>query len=319
MLSMADDGEQIEADTLLCCAACGIAEIDDIKLVPCDGCDLVKYCSDACQELHRPEHEETCKRRAAELREELLFKQPESSYMGDCPICSLPMPLDYAKSAINTCCSKIICNGCVYANKRREKEMRLQQSCPFCREPLPRTEEEADKLRMKRMAANDPHAIRKEGSEQYEKGDYRKAFEYLTKAADMGDEWAHLKLSDMYYHGRGVEKDEGKEIYHMEEAAISGHPIARYNLGCHENAKGNTERAVKHWLIAATLGDDDAIKMLMEAFKMGFISKEKLAAALRAHKAAVDATKSPQREAVEEYYQLLKEEGAYVELVRGEG
>ena len=68
------------------CAACGIAEIDEIKLKECDGCDLARYCSDDCQQDHRPEHEEACKERAAELRDELLFKQPESTHMGDCPI-----------------------------------------------------------------------------------------------------------------------------------------------------------------------------------------------------------------------------------------
>eukprot|EP00984_Skeletonema_dohrnii_P020252 scaffold9816_cov99-Skeletonema_dohrnii-CCMP3373.AAC.6 len=39
----------------------------------------------------------------------------------------------------------------------------------------------------------------------------------------------------------------------------------------------------------------------MSAFKKGKVSKEDLAAALRAHKAALDATKSPQRAAAEEY------------------
>jgi len=53
---------------------------------------------------------------------------------------------------------------------------------------------------------------------------------------------------------------------------------------------------VKHWIISANLGDDGSIKILMEKFKEGFVSKDDLAAALRAHQAAVDATKSPQRE-----------------------
>ena len=83
-----------------CCASCGIAEIDDIKLVPCDECDLVQYCSDECREDHNPEHEDECKKRAAELRDELLFKQPESTHEGDCPICCLPLPLDETKSYI---------------------------------------------------------------------------------------------------------------------------------------------------------------------------------------------------------------------------
>ena len=101
--------EEIEAVKISCCASCGIAEIDDIKLKDCDGCDLVRYCSDECQQDHKSEHEEACKKRAAELRDELLFKQPESSHFGDCPICCLPMPLDMAKSTMKGCCSKVQC------------------------------------------------------------------------------------------------------------------------------------------------------------------------------------------------------------------
>jgi hypothetical protein len=39
----------------MCCASCGTAAVDDIKLKNCDGgCDLVKYCSDTCEANHRP-------------------------------------------------------------------------------------------------------------------------------------------------------------------------------------------------------------------------------------------------------------------------
>ena len=38
------------------------------------------------------------------------------------------------------------------------------------------------------------------------------------------------------------------------------------------------------------------------AYKKGLFKKEDLGAALRAHQAAVDATKSPQRDVAEEYY-----------------
>ena len=45
--------EAVEAEkeaVEVCCANCGIAQVDDIKLKICDGgCDLVKYCSDRCQ------------------------------------------------------------------------------------------------------------------------------------------------------------------------------------------------------------------------------------------------------------------------------
>eukprot|EP00986_Skeletonema_menzelii_P008761 scaffold3801_cov150-Skeletonema_menzelii.AAC.11 len=288
------EGEDIEAGT--CCASCGIAEIDDIKLMDCDDCDLVKYCSDECQQNHKSEHEEDCKKRAAELRDELLFKQPESSYLGDCPICCLPLPID-TFSMTQFCCSKTICKGCYAANIFREGEMRLKHKCPFCREPIPDTHQECDKQWVKRIEANDPVALCQEGTEQYDKGDYIKAFEYFTKAAELGNIRAHFRLSVLYHHGEGVEKDNGKKIYHAEEAAIGGHPQARYNLGCYEwNDYDNRERAIKHWIIAASQGEDDSIKQLMNEFKGGFISKEDLAAALRAHQAAVDATKSPHRQ-----------------------
>ena len=81
------------------CASCGIVEVDDVKLKPCDGCDLVNYCGVTCQELHRPEHAGKCNKRAAELRDELLFKQPESSHVGDCPICCLPLSLSMKHGA----------------------------------------------------------------------------------------------------------------------------------------------------------------------------------------------------------------------------
>ena len=53
----------VEKSENCACACCGIAGVDDIKLKDCDDCDLVKYCSDECQEDHRPKHEEECKKR----------------------------------------------------------------------------------------------------------------------------------------------------------------------------------------------------------------------------------------------------------------
>jgi len=43
---------------------------------------------------------------------------------------------------------------------------------------------------------------------------------------------AHYKLSVLYREGEGVEKDTKKELFHLEEAAIAGHPRARFRLGC---------------------------------------------------------------------------------------
>ena len=182
--------------------------------------------------------------------------------------------------------------------------MRLEHTCPFCREALPKTKKEREKLNMKRADAKDPVAMYKEGLLQLRNGDDRRASDYFTKAADLGYAWAHYELSIMYDElGSFVEKDGGKSLHYLEEAAIGGHPEARHNLGLHEwNKKGNVEKAVKHWIIAAKQGDDASIKALMKAFRRGECSKDELATALRAHQAAVDATKSPQRDAAEAYY-----------------
>ena len=69
------------------CANCGKAGGNDIKLKKCSGCHLVSYCSIKCQKEHRPKHKRDCKQRAAELHDEILFQQPASSHLGDCPIC----------------------------------------------------------------------------------------------------------------------------------------------------------------------------------------------------------------------------------------
>ena len=287
-------------DSSTCCASCGVAESDDIKLKPCDGCDLVRYCSDACKEDHRSEHETKCKKRAAELRDELLFRQPGSTLRGDCPICCLPIPPDTSRSSLSPCCSKMICNGCSYASQVFQE--RVSPTCPFCRHPAAESNEEITKCIMKRVEANDPVAMRQMGFKHLNEGEYDHAFRYWTKAAELGDADAHFLLSSFYDGGKGVEKDETKKLYHLEEGAIRGQLDARCNLGALEwNNNRNYERAVKHWMISATQGHDPSIKALKETFKQGFLEKEVLAAALRAHYTAVDATKSEQREAGEKF------------------
>ena len=62
-----------------------------ISLKVCKSCMSVKYCNAECQKKHWPTHKKECKLRAAELREEALFKDPPAKE--ECPICFLPMPL----------------------------------------------------------------------------------------------------------------------------------------------------------------------------------------------------------------------------------
>jgi hypothetical protein len=283
-------GSGAEADVV--CANCGIAEVDDIQLEDCDGCDLVKYCGDKCTKDHREQHEEECKKRKSELRDKELFTQPDDTHEGDCPICFLPMPIDTTKTTFYSCCSKIICDGCCYVHYARNNI----DNCPFCREPAV-VREEAQKRIMKRIKANDPAAMSEMGAKRYYQGDYDVAFKYWTKAAELEDLEAHCWLGYMYGKGDVVEKDEEKKVYHYEKAAIGGHPYARHKLGWYEAENGNIERAVKHFIIAANLGYEKSMKTLWDYYKDGDITREDLEGTLRTHQAAIDAMKSPEREA----------------------
>jgi TPR repeat protein len=164
--------------------------------------------------------------------------------------------------------------------------------------------EEFYKNAMKSAKDNDPVALNEMGNERYREGDYDRAFEYLKKAADLGDLDAHFNLSCMYQQRLGdcVEKDLKKIIYHLEEAAIGGHPEARNNLGCYEEDSGRIDRAMKHFIIAAKLGYNDALDTVKQGFVDGLVSKEDFEAALRGHQTAVDATKSEQRDAACAFY-----------------
>ena len=296
---MSAESNEEESEEMSHCASCGIAGGDDIKLRKCTACYLVKYCGVKCQKDHWKKHKKECKKRAAELRDELLFKQPESTHEGDCPICLVPLPLVLSQSIMMGCCSKTICDGCNYANKRRELEERLQQSCPFCRHPTPKSRAEGERIMMNRIEANDPAALHQLGSVRGAGGDYKGAIEYWTKAAELGDINAHYELSSYYYLGKGVEKDEQKRVYHLEQAAIGGHPLARYNLGSLEWNNGRYERAIRHYIIAANLGHDQSMDDVKEGYQRGLVSKDDFALTLRSYGAAVNAMKSPQRQAAD--------------------
>lgn len=161
---------------------------------------------------------------------------------------------------------------------------------------------------MKRVKAEDPVAMREHGLHQYHAGNFQNAFEYAKRAADLGDMDAHHNLAVLYLNGRynNGSFDEKKAVHHFEQAAIAGHPDSRYNLAKFELFEGNLDRAIKHWTIAANLGHDLSLAELKLRYKSGLVSKDVLAGALRGHQAAVDATKSPQREAAEAAHQKRK-------------
>ncbi len=230
-----------------------------------------------------------------------LFEQHEKTCYGECPICFLPMRIDERKSTFYSCCCKSVCKGCSYADIISSGNT----NCPFCREPAVDGEEEHNKRVMERVKVNDPAALSCMGERRYQEGDHETAFEYLRKAAELGDSRAHFQLGGMYMIGEGVEKDEANAIHHWEEAAIGGDPTARHSLAVIEGKNCNIERAVKHFIIAAKLGLKESMKELWGYYSAGHITKEDLDVTLRAHQSAIDATKSAQRDAAEAYDRRL--------------
>ena len=96
--------------------------------------------------------------------------------------------------------------GCSHANQFREIEQGLDPKCPFCREPLPKNQEELNQNYMERAKANDPVALCHMSNKYCSEGDYERAVQYITKAAQLGNANAHYNLSVMYSDGEGVEK-----------------------------------------------------------------------------------------------------------------
>jgi tetratricopeptide (TPR) repeat protein len=279
------------------CASCGGAK-DNVQTRKCNSCQYRDFCQ---------YQKEKSERQRAEIRDDPLFTPPpEISHLGDCPICLLPLPLDEQKWRINACCCKLICIGCSYANEKRERREGLEHKCTYCRSLLPKSQEEAAQMMIPRVKANDPIALLQMGGMCDREGDHEEAIQYYTKAAELGDMDAHYNLSISYHLGRGVEKDETKQKHHLEKAAIGGHHLARYNLGCIEDREiGTFHRANQHWIIAANLGYDKALKQVKRCYSQGYARKDQFEAALRGHQAAVDATKSQQRTEAEAFYAIF--------------
>ena len=303
-----------------CCADCGVAGGASLKV--CKPCMLVRYCNADCQRNHWPKHKEECKLRAAELRDEALFKDPPPKE--DCPICFLPMPVsliccmslppatvlsvpiyDYAEAneelaaeateEYYTCCGKTICGGCIHSfNKSGNNE-----KCPFCKaEIISKTDEEDNKDLMKRVQANDATAIYALGSYYYYgirglQQDRTKAMGLMTKAAELGYSVAHNQLGNAYRE-RG---DLKKAKIHTEAAAMAGHEVARNNLGSIEGNSGNMDRAVKHWIIAASAGYYTAMHILRVEFEKGRVSRDQIDSSLIAYNDSCAEMRSEARDA----------------------
>ena len=236
-----------------------------------------------------------------DISDDELFKQPPPNE--DCPICLLRLPTLASGSTYYECCGKIICCGCwhspVYDNLGNEI---IEDKCPFCRTPAWRSDEEYNERLQKRVEVGDAEAIFTLGC-YYGNGDngfpqdYNKAFELFVRAGDLGHAGAYCNVGDAYEFGNGVEIDEKKANHYYKLAAMGGNVYARCYLGVVEEEAGNTNRALKHYMIALEGGDDDSLKKIQKLYTNGHATKDDYAKALRAYQAYLAEIKSTQRDA----------------------
>jgi len=282
------------------CANCGKEGANNI----CNKCQQVKYCNAVCKKVHKKKHKKDCEehtRRAAELHDIELFKQPPP-HNEDCPICFLRLPTLEEGRRYQSCCGKVICSGCSYApvydNQGNEVD---NDKCPFCRTLDPDSNEEAIKRIMKRVKAGDAEALYNVGC-HYQEGSYGlprdidKALELFHRAGELGHANAYCSIGAAYESGTGVEVDNEKAVHYYELGAIRGDIYARYNLGLNEEEAGNTERALKHWMVAVKAGDNDSLKEIKDMYSEGDASKEDYMKALQLYQEYLSEIKSDQRD-----------------------
>jgi TPR repeat protein len=304
-----------------CCAECGEEEGGGVSLKVCKACMSVKYCNAKCQKNHWAKHKKECKLRAAEIRDEALFKDPPPK--ADCPICFLPMPTnliscvslppatvfsvpiyDFANAhkGLTTegmelyyaCCGKSICKGCDYSFDQSG----IGENCPFCNSDRRKTDEEEIEEMMKRVEANDPASIYllansyHNGTHGFQQ-DQTEAIKLYAKAADLGSSKAHFNLGNIYCKGGDLKKAK----FHFEAAAMAGHEGARFNIGLMEGNSGNIDQAVKHLVISAAAGDYDAMHKLRLLFENGFVSRESIDSTLAAYNNSCAEFRSEARDA----------------------
>ena len=309
-----------EDATVQCCAECG--EEGGVSLKTCKSCMSVKYCNAQCQRNHWPKHKKECKRRAAELLDVALFKDPPPKE--ECPICFLPMTInliscislppattssvpicefadahqelaDEPMEQYYSCCGKSICGGCVYSFRQSGNE----RKCPFCNsDRAGKTDEDYVQELMKRAKANDAHSSYVLGT-WYLRGvrglqqDRTKAMELIAKAADLGSSHAQFRLGDIYDEGGDLQKSK----FHYEAAAMAGHELARFNLVLLEGKGGNGEQALKHCIISASAGCYRAMNCLNTLFEGGAVSRESIDSTLNAYNNSCVEMRSEARDA----------------------
>ena len=132
--------------------------------------------------------------------------------------------------------------------------------------------------------------------------DSNKANELWLKAGELGCADGYYNLGNSYRTGRGVGMDKKKASHYYELAIMGGCVKARNSLGCMEFQEGNTERAKKHWIIAAKAGNKLSLNSVKEGYMSGDVTKDEYASTLRSYQKSQDEAKSDMRDKAGAYW-----------------
>ena len=101
--------------------------------------------------------------------------------------------------------------------------------------------------------------------------DFRQAYDWLLKAAEMGHAGAQAKLGFLYTDGKAVARDHGQAFEWFSQAAKGGNVDGLYNLGIFYlygwGVEQDTTMAAQYLAAAAALGDEAAEQALPQVLK----------------------------------------------------
>jgi len=219
----------------------------------------------------------------------------------DCPICLSQLPYLSSSKVYMSCCGKVVCNLC-------DRELRKENPtfCLLCKTPMPNSNEEIVKRYVERSMLDDDQLATNSLGCFYQSGtfglpqNYAMSFRLYHWARTMGSAEAYCNIADFYDRGLGVKRDYEKAWHYYELAAMGGNLVARYNLGTSEMLVGNTERALKHFVIAVRSDCVDSLNKVKIMYREGYATKEDYINALRYYQAYDDRKSQTAPRKVEE-------------------
>ena len=240
----------------------------------------------------------------------------------DCAICLVPLSPVISNAIYKACCGKEICRACYgeneeAINKQNEEKSagkKLALTCPFCREPIPTSNEEENARLQARCMQND-HIAFTQTAVCYRDGkygtakDYLKALDCFIRAVELGSPEACTGIGDSYLVGSGVSANNERAALFWRVGALRGSIISRHNIGVHKyHTFGNHEIGIRHWKIAAEAGYQRSLNRLKSIYNdkepgKEFISKDYLESTYRScHEAQMEVkTEEREKHRCEEY------------------